>query len=65
MVMPKAEMEENRERGRTRAMTASALEVLGVRGLRNIQAERHSRRPSIDLRVQEEVRPGADLANTP
>lgn len=63
--MPKAEMEENRERGRTRAMIASALEVLGVRGFRDIQAERHSRRPSIDLRVQEEVRPGADLENTP
>ena len=43
MVIPKAEIEENRESGRTRAMTTSALEVLGVRGLRDIRAERHSR----------------------
>ena len=36
MVMPKAEMEETWEEGKTEVMTTSTFKVLGVRGLRNI-----------------------------
>ena len=41
MVMPKAEMEETWEQGKTEVMTTSTFKVLGVRGLRNIWVGRH------------------------